>query len=49
MEHEAQPAPRLPYSAPRVVVYGGLRELTKRDGGTMGKNDGGDGKDKTGF
>jgi hypothetical protein len=38
-----------PYAPPRLVTYGGLRELTLRSGGTMGMNDGGAGNDKTGF
>ena len=40
---------RLPYTPPRLVVYGDLRQLTLRDGGTTGMNDGGAGPDKTGF
>ncbi|HEX5726605.1 MAG TPA: lasso RiPP family leader peptide-containing protein [Longimicrobiaceae bacterium] len=46
---EANTTGKLPYSAPQLVVYGGLVELTLRDGGTMGMNDGGAGPDKTGF
>lgn len=43
------PQPKRPYAPPRLTVYGGLRELTLRDGGTMGMSDAGAGKDKTGF
>ena len=43
------PAPREPYTTPRLTVYGGLRELTLKNGGTVGMNDGGAGPDKTGF
>ena len=38
-----------PYSAPSLRVYGDIREVTKTVGGTVGKNDGGAGPDKTGF
>lgn len=37
-----------PYAAPMLVHYGNIREITRATGGTMGKNDGGAGKDKTG-
>ena len=40
--------PRKPYSAPELVHYGNIREITKAVGGVVGKNDGGAGKDKTG-
>jgi len=43
------PAPREPYAQPRLVVFGSMRELTLRAGGTKGKNDGGGGVDKTSF
>ena len=46
---EASAPQKRPYASPRVVTYGGLRELTLRDGGMMGMNDGGAGNDKTGF
>lgn len=36
------------YLTPKLVHYGNLREITKATGGTMGMNDGGSGKDKTG-
>lgn len=41
--------PRKPYNAPSLRVYGDIREVTKNLGGTVGKNDGGAGPDKTGF
>ena len=41
--------PAKPYAAPKLVHYGNIREITKAVGGTLGKNDGGSGKDKTGF
>ena len=37
-----------PYTAPKLVQYGNIREITKATGGTMGMNDGGAGPDKTG-
>ena len=37
-----------PYAAPKLVHYGNIREITRAVGGTVGKNDGGSGKDKTG-
>jgi hypothetical protein len=40
---------RAPYAPPRLRVYGSLRDLTLKNGGTQGKNDGGAGNDKTGF
>jgi hypothetical protein len=40
---------RRPYTPPRLMVYGSLRELTLKNGGTMGMNDGGAGPDKTQF
>lgn len=40
---------RQPYCAPRLKVYGGLRDLTLKNGGTTGMNDGGAGNDKTSF
>ena len=40
---------RKPYAAPKLVHYGNIREITRAVGGTVGKNDGGAGKDKTGF
>ena len=40
---------RTPYQAPRLKVYGNLREITLAAGGTQGMNDGGGGNDKTGF
>lgn len=43
------PTPRSPYATPRLKVYGTLRELTHKDGGMNGKNDGGAGPDKTQF
>lgn len=41
-------SPRKPYSTPELVHYGNIREITKNLGGTVGKNDGGGGNDKTG-
>ena len=40
--------PRKPYTTPKLVHYGNIREITKAVGGVVGKNDGGAGKDKTG-
>jgi hypothetical protein len=40
--------PRKPYTTPELLHYGNIREITRNLGGTMGKNDGGAGKDKTG-
>ena len=37
------------YHPPQLIVYGDIRELTQVLGGTVGKNDGGGGKDKTGL
>jgi hypothetical protein len=37
-----------PYTEPKLVQYGNIREITRASGGTMGKNDGGGGPDKTG-
>ena len=36
------------YQKPRLIAYGDIREITKVTGGTLGMNDGGSGKDKTG-
>lgn len=40
--------PRKPYTTPELVHYGNIREITQATGGTLGMNDGGAGKDKTG-
>jgi len=45
---EQTPRPRKPYTEPRLVHYGNIREITRAVGGVVGKNDGGAGKDKTG-
>ncbi len=45
---QTPPQPRKPYSTPRLVQYGDIREITRNLGGTLGMNDGGGGKDKTG-
>ena len=37
-----------PYTEPKLVHYGNIREITRAVGGVVGKNDGGAGKDKTG-
>ena len=37
------------YNQPQLIMYGSIREITQRNGGTMGMNDGGAGFDKTGF
>ena len=37
------------YHRPQLITYGNLREITQRNGGTAGMNDGGLGNDKTGF
>jgi hypothetical protein len=39
--------PKKPYSTPKLLVYGDVREITKATGGTTGMNDGGGGPDKT--
>jgi hypothetical protein len=39
---------RKPYTEPKLVHYGNIREITRNVGGVVGKNDGGAGKDKTG-
>ncbi|HEU4558091.1 MAG TPA: lasso RiPP family leader peptide-containing protein [Longimicrobium sp.] len=49
MSDQAPTRPRLPYAPPRLVVYGTVRDLTLRNGGTAGMNDGGGGNDKTSF
>ncbi|HKS09345.1 MAG TPA: hypothetical protein VJS13_07340 [Pyrinomonadaceae bacterium] len=36
------------YTAPKLLHYGNLREITRALGGINGMNDGGAGKDKTG-
>ena len=41
--------PRKPYSEPKLMHYGNIREITRTLGGTVGMNDGGGGNDKTGF
>ena len=46
-EHTGTPVK--PYHSPNFYSYGDIREITQRNGGTMGKNDGGAGTDKTGF
>jgi hypothetical protein len=38
-----------PYAKPDVVMLGNLAALTRVAGGTVGGNDMGGGKDKTGF
>ena len=40
--------PRKPYTKPKLMQYGNIREITRAVGGVVGKNDGGSGKDKTG-
>ena len=37
------------YHPPHLITYGNIREVTQRNGGTVGMNDGGLGNDKTGF
>ena len=49
MDEPVPPTPRLPYSPPRLRVYGRVREMTLTSGATVGPNDMGGGKDKTGF
>lgn len=49
MESQTTSPDRRPYAPPRLTVYGDLRTVTLKDGGTMGRNDGGAGPDKTGF
>ncbi len=41
--------PKKPYNAPQLSSYGNIRDITRNVGGTVGMNDGGAGKDKTGF
>jgi hypothetical protein len=41
--------PKKLYNSPRLSSYGQIRDITKNVGGTTGMNDGGSGKDKTGF
>ena len=41
--------PLVPYRAPRLKTYGSVTELTRKNGGTVGMNDGGNGPDKTAF
>lgn len=41
--------PKKPYNAPQLSSYGHIRDITKVTGGVTGMNDGGGGKDKTGF
>lgn len=41
--------PKKPYNRPQFSSYGQIRDITKTLGGTVGKNDGGGGNDKTGF
>ena len=40
--------PKKNYTTPQLVQYGNIREITRALGGTVGMNDGGSGKDKTG-
>ena len=40
--------PKKNYATPELVHYGNIREITRALGGTVGKNDGGGGNDKTG-
>ena len=47
-ERTSGAAPK-PYFKPEVVMLGNLAALTKAVGGVVGMNDGGSGKDKTGF
>lgn len=49
MVSDGTATPLLPYTPPTLKVYGNLRELTLRNGGMLGMNDGGGGPDKTGF
>jgi hypothetical protein len=45
----SQQDPKKPYQPPQLVKYGTIRDLTQVMGGTIGNNDMGGGKDKTGF
>lgn len=49
MEKKPSGNARKSYVTPEVVMLGNLAALTKALGGINGKNDGGSGKDKTGF
>lgn len=49
MERLAGGSALKPYTRPEVVMLGNLAALTKVAGGTVGANDMGGGKDKTGF
>ncbi|HEX5734932.1 MAG TPA: hypothetical protein VF131_19030 [Blastocatellia bacterium] len=46
---DAEVQQKQPYQPPQLIFYGVITEITQRDGGTMGMNDGGAGNDKTGF
>ena len=41
--------PKKPYQSPELRIYGDLTKITSVTGGTVGANDMGGGKDKTGF
>jgi hypothetical protein len=49
LQSQTTPPAKHPYAPPRLTVYGDLRALTLKDGGTLGMNDGGAGPDKTAF
>lgn len=49
MERPANGPVLKPYGKPDVVMLGNLAALTRVAGGTVGGNDMGGGKDKTGF
>lgn len=42
-----QPRDKLPYSTPKLVIYGDIRTITQTLGTTSAKNDGGSGSSKT--
>lgn len=48
-KYEGECSTKESYHSPELLTYGDIREITQRNGGTMGMNDGGAGNDKTGF
>lgn len=46
---QAPENPSREYAKPQLRKYGRLSQITSALGGTVGKNDGGGGNDKTGF
>jgi hypothetical protein len=48
MTYETPNAPKKPYAEPRLLVYGGIREITKHGGGGNGDATGHSNNHKTG-